>query len=84
MSLTSCWIFGEYCLGAPSSGGEAMASEGLAGLVFRCRTAHRAGVWSRCLEQEEKNHEGGLAAVDGLGLGTGCFSQYISELEVNH
>lgn len=43
MSLTSCWILGEYCLGAPSRGGVAMASEWQAGLVFRCRTAHKDG-----------------------------------------
>lgn len=43
MSLTSCWILGEYCLGDPSRGGVAMASEWQAGLVFRCRTAHKDG-----------------------------------------
>lgn len=57
MSLTSCWILGEYCLGAPSSGGVAMTSEWLAGLVFSCRRAQRAGVcrWSCCLEHEEED-----------------------------
>lgn len=57
MSLTSCWILGEYCLGAPSSGGVAMASEWVAGLVFSCLRAQRAGVcrWSCCLENKEKD-----------------------------
>lgn len=57
MSLTSCWILGEYCLGAPSSGGVAMASEWVAGLVLSCLRAHRGGVcrWSCCLEYEEED-----------------------------
>lgn len=57
MSLTSCWILGEYCLGAPSSAGVAMASEWVAGLVLSCLRAQRAGVcrWSCCLENKEKD-----------------------------
>lgn len=52
MSLTSCWILGEYCFGVPSNGGVAMASEWVAGLVFRSLRAHRAGACrgSCCLE----------------------------------
>lgn len=55
MSLTSCWILGEYCLGAPSNAGVAMASECVAGLVFRSLRAHRAGAgrWSCCLENKK-------------------------------
>lgn len=57
MSLTSWWILGEYCLGAPSRGGVAMASEWLVGLVFRDLRAHRAYLcrWSSCLWNEDKS-----------------------------
>lgn len=56
MSLTSCWILGEYCLGAPSSGGVAMASEWVAGLVFRSLRVHKDGAcrWSCCLKMSKK------------------------------
>lgn len=56
MSFTSCWILGEYCLGAPSNAGVAMASEGATLLVLRSLSEHRAGVccWSCCLENEKE------------------------------
>lgn len=52
MSLTSCWILGEYCLGIPSKEGVAMASDGLTGLVLSVRRAHSAAVCRLCLWNE--------------------------------
>lgn len=86
MSLTSCWILGEYCLGAPSSGGVAMASEWVAGLVFRSLRAHRAGAcrWSCCLGKENRSDKWRLFLTCGSQSSRGmtlCTQTYRSSWE---
>lgn len=49
MSLTSCWILGEYSLGDPSRWGVAMAPTGLTELVLSVRWAHGAVLCTLCL-----------------------------------